>query len=252
MPVLQMPSREALAKLSLDNYQGLLEGLGGAGVIWNTALLVCCVSLLVIFFSFMVSWVVVRTHVRLRKTIDMLAMLPHAIPSLAFAFALAMIGILASRWIPWLPLSGTLGIIMIAHLINRVPYGTRVMNSALGQVHRELEEIGQICGTRTPTIMRRIVLPLIKPSVVYLAVWTAMLSFQEVTMALFLSGPHNSVLSVSIWSLWEAGSLGTAAAGAVTMVTIMGVLMFAVLKFAGTSGTAFVGRGAAVARRSEA
>ena len=252
MPVLQMPSREAFAKLSLENYQDLLERIGGVDVIWNTVLVVCGVSLLVIFFSFMISWVVVRTHTPSRKTIDMLAMLPHAIPSLAFAFALAMIGILASRWIPWLPLSGTLGIIMIAHLINRVPYGTRVMNSALGQVHRELEEIAQICGTRTPTIMRRIVLPLIKPSVVYLAVWTAMLSFQEVTMALFLSGPHNSVLSVSIWSLWEAGRLGTAAAGAVAMVTMMGLLMFAVLKFAGTSGTAFVGRGAAVPPRSEA
>jgi ABC-type Fe3+ transport system permease subunit len=78
-----------------------------------------------------------------------------------------------------------------------------------------------------------------------------MLSFQEVTMALFLSGPHNSVLSVSIWSLWEAGSLGTAAAGAVAMVTVMGLLMFAVLKFAGTSGTAFGGRSAGAPARSE-
>jgi ABC-type Fe3+ transport system permease subunit len=42
-------------------------------------------------------------------------------------------------------------------------------------------------------------------------------------MALFLSGPHNSVLSVSIWALWEGGSVGTAAAGAVAMVSIMGV-----------------------------
>jgi iron(III) transport system permease protein len=252
MPVLQMPSLEALAKLSFENYRGLLEGLGGAGVIWNTLLVVGSVSLLVIFFSFMISWVVVRTRLRSRKMIDMLAMLPHAIPSLAFAFALAMIAILASRWLPWLPLSGTLGIIMVAHLITRVPYGTRVMNSALGQVHRELEEIGQICGTRTPTIMRRVVLPLIKPSVVYLAVWTAMLSFQELTMALFLSGPHNSVLSVSIWGLWEAGSLGTAAAGAVAMVSIMGVLMFAVLKFAGGSATGLVGRGTAVPPTSEA
>lgn len=252
MPVLQMPSLEALAKLSFENYRGLLEGLGGAGVIWNTLLVVGSVSLLVIFFSFMISWVVVRTRLRSRKMIDMLAMLPHAIPSLAFAFALAMIAILASRWLPWLPLSGTLGIIMVAHLITRVPYGTRVMNSALGQVHRELEEIGQICGTRTPTIMRRVVLPLIKPSVVYLAVWTAMLSFQEVTMALFLSGPHNSVLSVSIWGLWEAGSLGTAAAGAVAMVSIMGVLMFAVLKFAGGSATGLVGRGTAVPPTSQA
>jgi iron(III) transport system permease protein len=252
MPVLQMPSREALAKLSFENYQGLLEGLGGVGVIWNTVLVVGCVSLLVIFFSFMISWVVVRTRARSRKTIDMLAMLPHAIPSLAFAFALAMIAILASRWLPWLPLSGTLGIIMVAHLINRVPYGTRVMNSALGQVHRELEEIAQVCGTRTPTIMRRVVLPLIRPSVVYLAIWTAMLSFQEVTMALFLSGPHNNVLSVSIWALWEGGSLGTAAAGAVAMVWSMGVLMFGVLKFAGGSAAGLVGRGSAVPPPSEA
>jgi iron(III) transport system permease protein len=250
MPVLQMPSREAFAKLSFENYYGLLEGLGGAGVIWNTVLVVGCVSLLVLFFSFMISWVVVRTRARSRNMIDMLAMLPHAIPSLAFAFALAMIAILASRWFSWLPLSGTLGIIMIAHLINRVPYGTRVMNSALGQVHRELEEIAQICGTRTPTIMRRVVLPLIRPSVVYLTVWTAMLSFQEVTMALFLSGPHNSVLSVSIWALWEGGSVGTAAAGAVTMVSIMGVLMFGVLKFAGGSATGLVSRGTAVSSPS--
>ena len=233
MPVLQMPSREALEKLSFENYHGLLEGLGGVDVVWNTVLVVVCVSLLVIFFSFMISWVVVRSRARSRKTVDLLAMLPHAIPGLAFAFALAMIAVLASRWLPWLPLSGTLGIIVIAHLINRVPYGTRVMNSALGQVHRDLEEIAQVCGTKTPTIMRRVVLPLVKPSVVYLAVWTAMLSFQEVTMALFLSGPHNTVLSVSIWSLWEAGSLGTAAAAAVAMVSIMGVLMFGVLKIAG-------------------
>jgi iron(III) transport system permease protein len=252
MPVLQMPSREALTKLSFANYHGLLEGLGGVDVIWNTVLVVVCVALLVSFFSFMISWVVVRTQVRSRKTIDMLAMLPHAIPSLAFAFALAMIAILASRWLPWLPLSGTLGIIMIAHLITRVPYGTRVMNSALGQVHRELEEIAQVCGTRTPTIMRRVVLPLVRPSVVYLAVWTAMLSFQEVTMALFLSGPHNNVLSVSIWALWEAGSLGTAAAGAVAMVFSMGVLMFGVLKFAGGSATGIVGRETAVPPPSEA
>jgi iron(III) transport system permease protein len=252
MPVLQMPSREAFTKLSFENYHGLLEGLGGVDVIWNTVLVVGCVSLLVSFFSFMISWVVVRTRVRSRKTVDMLAMLPHAIPSLAFAFALAMIAILASRWLPWLPLSGTLGIIVIAHLITRVPYGTRVMNSALGQVHRELEEIAQVCGTRTPTIMRRVVLPLIRPSVVYLAVWTAMLSFQEVTMALFLSGPHNNVLSVSIWGLWEAGSLGTAAAGAVAMVFSMGVLMFSVLKFAAGSATGLVGRGTAVPPPSDA
>jgi iron(III) transport system permease protein len=89
--------------------------------------------------------------------------------------------------------------------------------------------------------MRRIILPLIKTSTIYLAVWTAMLSFQEVTMALFLSGPHNNVLSVSIWVLWEGGNLGTAAAGAVAMVATTGLLMFGILRLAGGPTAGLVG-----------
>lgn len=243
MPVLQMPSMAVLAKLSFENYHYLLEDLGGIDVLWNTAVLVLCVSLLVCFSSFMISWVVVRTQSGSRKVIDMLAMIPHAIPGLAFAFALVMLGILASRWLPWLPLSGTVGIIVVAHIINRISYGTRVMNSALTQVHHELEEVAQVCGTGTPTIMRTIILPLIKPSVIYLVLWTAMLSYQEVTMALFLSGPQNQVLSVSIWQLWEGGDVGIAAAGAVAMVATTGPLAFGILRLAGGPTAGLAGHG---------
>jgi iron(III) transport system permease protein len=233
LPLLQMPSAEALGKLTLANYQGLLPRLGGPPVLRNTLLLVVSVSLLVTFFSFMISWVVVRSQVRGRQALDVLAVLPHAIPSLAFAFALAMLGILALKWVAWLPLAGTLGIIVIAHLINRLPYGTRITNGALVQVHRELEESAEMSGARELTIMRRILLPLIKPALVYLALWTALLSLQEVTMALFLSGPQNRVLSVSIWELWQAGHLGPAAAGTVVVAAILGVLMFFVLRLTG-------------------
>jgi iron(III) transport system permease protein len=230
LPILQLPSLEALAKISLRNYRGLLESVGGFAVIRNTAVVVVSVAFLVCFNSFMISWVVVRSRVRFRKWVDVLAMLPHAIPGLAFAFALAMIGILASVYFPALPLSGTLAVIVVAHIINRLPFGTRITNAALAQVHPELEESAQVCGSRHGTVMWRIVCPLVKPSLIYLILWTAMLSFQEVTMALFLSGPHNQVLSVAIWELWDGGSVGKASAAAVAMVAIMGALMYVLLK----------------------
>jgi len=219
-----------LGKISLRNYHGLLESIGGLAVIRNTVVVVVTVALLVGFNSFMISWVVVRSRARFRKSVDVLAMLPHAIPGLAFAFALAMIGILASVYFPALPLSGTLAVIVVAHIINRLPFGTRITNAALAQVHPELEESAQVCGSRHATIMWRIVCPLVKPSLIYLVLWTAMLSFQEVTMALFLSGPHNQVLSVAIWELWDGGSVGKASAAAVAMVSVMGALMFVLLK----------------------
>jgi len=235
LPYLMMPSFEALAKVNLSNYDDLLINLGGISVVRNTLVLMVSVSLLVLFFSFMISWLVVRAKVRLHKLMDVIAMLPHAIPGLAFAFALVMLGIVASLWFPNLPLAGTLGIIVVANVINRLSYGTRITNAALVQVQQELEECAQLCGARNATIMWRIIVPLVKPSLVYAGLWTAMLTFREVSMALMLSESHNRVLSISIWGLWQTGNLGIAAAGAVVMVLTMGVLMVFTLRFAGSS-----------------
>ena len=233
LPFLEMPSAEALLKVSLTNYDDLLTNLGGVPIIRNTLLLMVSVSLLVLFFSFMTSWVVVRTRVRLRKVMDIIAMMPHAIPGLAFAFALVILGILVSRWFPWLPLTGTLGIIVFANVINRLSYGTRVTNAALVQIQQELEECAQLCGARNLTVIWRIIVPLVKPSLVFAGLWTALLTFREVTMALLLSESHNRVLSVSVWGLWAAGNVGIAAAGAVVMVMTMGALFFISLSLTG-------------------
>ncbi len=234
LPYLMMPSVEALSKVNLSNYDDLLINLGGISVVRNTLVLMVSVSLLVLFFSFMISWLVVRAKVRLHKLMDVIAMLPHAIPGLAFAFSLVMLGIVVSLWFPNLPLLGTLGIIVVANVINRLSYGTRITNAALVQVQQELEECAQLCGARNATIMWRIIVPLVKPSLVYAGLWTAMLTFREVSMALMLSESHNRVLSVSIWGLWQTGNLGIAESVSVVMVLTMGVLMVFALRLAGS------------------
>jgi iron(III) transport system permease protein len=226
----RVPSAEVLAKVTGANYAGLLTTLGGPSVMQNTAILVVVVAVLVTFFSLMTSWVVVRTRTPGRKLMDVLAMMPHAVPGLAFAFAFAMLAILGARWLPWLPFGGTVAIIVLADLIQRLPYGTRLANAALAQVHRELEEAARMSGANTSATMTRILFPLIKPSIVYLAVWTGLLTLQEVSMALFLTGPQNTVLSVSIFQLWTDGSLGPAAAGTVVLTLLLAVVTWTILR----------------------
>jgi iron(III) transport system permease protein len=233
LPVLQMPSIEMIKKITLENYDGLLSLLGGVGVLTNTAILVLSVAGLVTFFSLLLSWIVVRTRYRHRKMIDVLSMLPHAIPSLAFAFALAMLGILMAVKLPWLPLAGTLAIIVIANVIARLPYGTRMANAAFLQVNRDLEEAAHMSGAGARLTATRILLPLIKPSAVYLAVWTGLLTMQEVSMALFLWGPENTVLSVSIFQLWTNGLVGPACAATVVLTLFTGALTLLILRFSG-------------------
>lgn len=238
LPYLQLPSLEALSKLSFTNYRKALPAMGGMLVIRNTAVLVVSVALLVMLFSFMVSWIVVRTRYRLRLAMDGLVLVSHAIPSLSFAFGLFMVGLMLSRWAPSFPFNGTLAIIVIAHILNRLPYGTRITNSALLQVHHELEECARVCGARTLRTMWKVVMPLVKPSLVFAGLWTALLSFSEVSMSLFLTSTQNKVLSVGVWSLWATGYESIASAAAVVTVAVTGLLVFVTLVLAGGRVTA--------------
>lgn len=234
-PYVQMPSLEALSRASFKNYDPdyFLAIIGGVQVIRNTGYLMAIVPALVLIFSVMISWIVVRTRLPLRRLMDNIAMLPHAIPGLAFAFALFIVALLLKRWLPRVPLSGTLGIIVIAHVMERITYATRITHAALIQVQQELEESARVCGARTLTTLWRVLVPLVKPSLVFAGLWTALLTFREVSLALFLAGPRNQVLSVGVWLAWEGGNIGPAAAGAVAMVLVIGLLLLIILGLTG-------------------
>ena len=233
LPRLAMPSAEALSMVSLRWYRGIMDVIGGLDVILNTVVLTVVTPFVVLFFSFMISWVVVRMRVRGRKVIDMIAMLPHAIPGLGFAFALTVVAIVAAKWVPWVPLYQTIGIIILANVVNRLSYVTRITNAALLQVGRELEESAQVCGARRLGTMWWVVAPLVRSSLVFGGLWTALLVFREVSMPLMLAGPENQVLSVRIWAKWESGDLNQASALGVVMVFVMSVVIFVAQRITG-------------------
>ena len=49
-------------------------------------------------------------------------------------------------------------------------------------------------------------------------------------MALFLSGPNNIVLSVSIFQMWTDGNLGPAAAGTIILTILLAGTTWTILK----------------------
>jgi len=233
LPHLAMPSAEALSLVSFRWYRGILDVIGGADVILNTIILTVITPLVVLFFSFMISWVVVRMRVKGRKIIDIIAMLPHAIPGLGFAFALLLIAIIAARYLPWLPLYQTIGLIILANVINRLSYVTRITNAALLQVGKELEESAQVCGARRLGTIWWVIAPLVKSSLLFGGLWTGLLVFREISMPLMLAGPNNQVLAVRVWAKWESGALNEAAALGVVMVLVMSAIILAAQRLTG-------------------
>ena len=218
LPYVQAPSWQALSTLTFERYSTAAFDSAILGAAMNTVLLMVAVPTLIVLICAAVSWIVTRSKLRWRVALDAVAFLPHPVPNLLFALAIAYLALLVSNVVP---LYGTIFVIMAVYVICWISFGTRVLNNSMIQVHRELEEAAQVGGASSFKILAKIIVPLIKPGLIYTWIWTSLSAYRELTMAVFLSSPKSQVLSTYIWGQWHGGGLGDAAAIAIMMIAVM-------------------------------
>lgn len=218
LPYVQAPSWQALSSLTFERYSAAAFDRAILDAALNTILLMVAVPTLIVLICAAVSWIVTRSKFRWRVALDAVAFLPHPVPNLLFALAIAYLALLVSNVVP---LYGTIFVIMAVYIVCWISFGTRVLNNSMIQVHRELEEAAQVGGVSSFKILARIIVPLIKPGLVYTWIWTSLSAYRELTMAVFLSSPKSQVLSTYIWGQWHGGGLGDAAAIAIMMIAVM-------------------------------
>ena len=222
----QPPSMTALRQVSLRNFYGLPWDLMFAGAL-NTLLLMLAVPTLTLILCLAISWVILRSDLKWRVVFDALAFLPHAVPAIILAIAAVFVALFVLR--DFLPLYGTLSILILVYTISRISFATRIINNSLAQIHPELEEAAFAGGLRVWQVMRKILLPLLKPALVYAWLWMALLCYRELTMAsVLVTNQNNVTLPMIVWGLWLGGSLNQAAAA---NLVILGFMLPAVLLY---------------------
>ncbi len=220
-PYVAPPSLALLDQLSLANFYSVNWELVLRGM-KHTVILMFVVPLLVLVFAFAISWLVVRTRSRGRYVLEFGAFLPHTVPELLFAIGALLVALFVLR--DYLPLYGTVWLIALVYLVTRLPFATRAINSALLQVHQELEEAAYVSGLSMLRASRRVLLPLLRPTLLSVWVWTALLVYREVTVAVFLAGENNITLTAVVWSYWNAAGMTEA-----SVVTTLMILFFSPL-----------------------
>src|SRR5262249_29478430 len=136
LPYLQPPTLAALQVVSLKNFNNLPWPLITRGLT-NTTILVILAPTIALAISLLFSWIVLRSKTRFRLAFDFVAFLPHAVPSVLFGFGALLAALFVIRG-P-VDLYGTLALIVIMFSIVFLSFGSRITNSALIQIHSELE-----------------------------------------------------------------------------------------------------------------
>jgi len=219
LPYLQAPSLAALSGLTLKNYRLLIEYGEVGRALTNTLVMVLVTATATTLLSFFVSLVVVRSSFWGRRLLDQLAFMPHAIPGIVMGIAFFWLFLK----LDFLPLYGTIWAMSIGFTVSFLAYGTRSMNAALLQIHKELEEAAYVSGAAPRRMMWRIFFPLMLPTLAGVWIWVILHAVRVAGIPLMLyEGPSNQVLAILIWNMWDEGYVGAVAAiGNLLMISLL-------------------------------
>lgn len=219
VPYLAPPSAKMFGLMSVS---GLIDAMDWDLILRgmkNTAILVITVPAVTLVLAFAISWLIVRSRSRVRYLLEFGAFLPHALPEVILAIAALLLALFVLKDI--VPLYGSVTLIAIVYVITRISFATRALNSSLLQIHRELEEAAHTAGLSPIRTSWRILVPLLRPTLMAVWIWSAILVYRELTVAVFLVGHDNLTLPAVIWSYWQSGATNLAAGATLVMTALL-------------------------------
>jgi iron(III) transport system permease protein len=166
-----------------------------------------------------VAWIVVRSRVRGRWTLDALASLPLVVPGLVLGVALLFIYLHSP-----LQVYGTLWILLLAYVTRFMPHGVRFASAAMRQLSGELEEASRASGASWWQTFRRVTLPLLAPGLAAGWIFVFILSMRELASSILLYAPGTQVVAVRIWQEFQDGQFASPAALGTVLVALLATL----------------------------
>lgn len=219
LPVYLPFSLESLKLVNFSNYIEIFTAGRFSLALWNTLQVTVVTATAAMFLALIASWIVTRSELYGRGILDTLLFLPLSIPGIVVGLAFVMVFLKFPFNLTGL--YGTLWIIILGLITQNIAFGTRVMNSAIVQIHKELEEAAFVCKASQAKTIFAITLPLLFPSFAAAWVWTAISAMRAFSVPLMLESKNTYVLATLMWAYWDEGSI--------SMASVVGVLLIVVL-----------------------
>jgi len=174
----------------------------------------------------LVSYAIVRTQLPGRKLIDILSWLPWALPGVLISLALLWV-VLGSGGL-LRPLYGTIFLLVLAMIIKEMPLGSQIIKASVLQMSKELEEASDISGASWITTFRRIMIPLLMPTLSAVGIIVFISAVREIPAVVFLSTNKSRTISLLMLdSIAEANMEKAAVIGFFIVFLVLVLLLIA-------------------------
>jgi iron(III) transport system permease protein len=178
---------------TLENWRTTLSDPILFRSLWNTLAIGFGSGLVGVFFYSLIAYVVVKTRHSGRGLLDFLSWLPWSVPGILLGVALLWTFLQTKIF---LPIYGTIYILMIAMVIKSMPFGAQMIKSVLIQLGTDLEEASKVCGATWFDTFRRVILPLIMPAMITVALVGFISAARDISTVVLLGSGKSRTLSL--------------------------------------------------------
>ena len=194
-----------------------------------------------LILSFALAYLIEQTKVRGRKIVEFLSYFPLAVPGVAVGIGL--ITIWNKPVVDYIYSSSF--IVIIGYMAHYLPFGVLILSSGMKQLNPRLIEAAWLQERRRIPIVRRIVLPLLGPSLIIGFFLVFILALGDLGTTLLVIPPGRETVPIKIYNLLHYGADQMVAA--LCLILLATILALAALFFVGYR-KATRSRGAQVAR----
>ncbi|WP_342358706.1 ABC transporter permease subunit [Terrarubrum flagellatum] len=204
---------------SLRWYETVFASTDWTSAAWNSLIVGLASGFLALVLGTMAAFALAWSRFPGKTAALAVILSPLIVPRIVIAVALFF---LYSK----LELVGTATGLVIAHAVLAVPYVVITVMAVLATYDRRLDQAAAVMGAGRWQILRRITLPIIKPGLLSAFLFAFATSFDELTVALFLTGGSFSTLPRQMWSDLLLQINPTLAAVATLLLAVMTGLLF--------------------------
>ena len=179
------------AGLSLKWFKYILDQKEFIQSFYVSVIVAFFASLAALIIGVLVSLAIVRHSFRGKTVIENIFMMPVILPTVVTGVAMLQFFSIIGYHDFWMRL-------IIGHIIITIPYTIRSISASLYGFNRRLEEASLILGANHLQTFTRVLLPLIKPGIIAGALLSFIISFDNVTVSLFLIAAKTVTLPVRI------------------------------------------------------
>lgn len=225
----------AWSNLGFANFTAILGDTTGALRALTTSLTLGVAAALVTgVLGALSAYAVVKSKVRGRGVLDVLTILPNALPGIVVA-----VGLILAWNQPWLPVTpyNTALILLLAYCCILLPQPVRYATAAFHQIGDNLEAAARVSGASSLVAFRRILLPLIMPSLLAAMLLVFAVATRELVASVVVAPVGVSTISTYIWRQFEQGSVGLGMAMALVTILITTALPLILLGLMGRRGS---------------